>query len=45
VTLEEISEAVKQIAEETQTVRGEIHITQFAEASDYRKTIAKEKEI
>ena len=45
VTLEEISEAVKQIAEETQTVRGEIHITQFAEASDYRKTIAKEEEI
>jgi hypothetical protein len=40
VDLEEIAEAVKQIAQETNSVQGEIHITKTPAAIDYRKTIA-----
>ena len=40
VELEEIAEAVKQIANQTNSVKGEIHITKIAAAIDYRKTIA-----
>ncbi len=40
VDLEEIAEAVKQIAEETNSIQGEIHITKAAAAIDYRKTIS-----
>ncbi len=35
-----IAEAVKQIAQETNSVQGEIHITKIPAAIDYRKTIA-----
>lgn len=40
VSLDEITEAVKQIAKESKAIQGEIHITKSAEAIDYRKTIA-----
>ena len=40
VDLEEIAEAVKQIAEETKSIQGKVHITRAAAAIDYRKTIA-----
>jgi len=40
VDLEEIAEAVKQIAGESKSIQGEIHITKAAAAIDYRKTIA-----
>jgi hypothetical protein len=40
VDIEEIAEAVKQIAKETNSIQGEIHITKSAAAMDYRKTVA-----
>ncbi|MCA6588483.1 MAG: GIY-YIG nuclease family protein [Pseudanabaena sp.] len=40
VDIEEIAEAVKQIAKEINSIQGEIHITKSAAAMDYRKTVA-----
>jgi Domain of unknown function (DUF4041)/T5orf172 domain len=44
VSLEEVAQAVEQIDRELNTCNSEIKFTKVAEASDYRKTLAQERE-